>query len=405
MTSQRCISFAILLALAGPCSQQAMAQPLSPVDDVESAKQALERAQAEGAATRRRAEMLEKRAILATQQVEKAAQEAAATAARIQETEAELSRAEAQVRIIDARLDGLTAKLAERQRPLMRLTAALQRLSRRPSFLALLKPGSVGDAMHLRALLETLIPEIENRTADLRADIAVVRQLAKRAKAAAAEVRVIQAKLQEKRERLVAMETRARLRSRKASSIASMESEKALGLAERAKDLVGLVEEVGKQGELRNRLAVLPGPLMRPAQPEKAQVDESVTASAVAGDLKGYTLPVSGRIVAGFGDELSGRPKSRGVMLATRSEAQAVAPAKGRVAFAGPYRGYGDIVIIEHDGGWTSVVTGLAQLDAEVGDQLVEGAPIGRAGKADPVVTVELRRAGEPVNPLQYIGS
>jgi len=91
--------------------------------------------------------------------------------------------------------------------------------------------------------------------------------------------------------------------------------------------------------------------------------------------------------------------------LATRSEAQAVAPAKGRVAFAGPYRGYDDIVIIEHDGGWTSVVTGLAQLDAEVGDQLVEGAPIGRAGKADPVVTVELRRAGEPVNPLQYIGS
>ncbi|MGC1270988.1 MAG: peptidoglycan DD-metalloendopeptidase family protein, partial [Croceibacterium sp.] len=81
-----------------------------------------------------------------------------------------------------------------------------------------------------------------------------------------------------------------------------------------------------------------------------------------------------------------------------------VAPAPGRVAFAGPYRGYGRIVILEHAGGWTSLVTGLARTDVQVGDQLVGGAPLGIAGRSSPVVTLELRRLGEPVDPLPFVG-
>ena len=85
------------------------------------------------------------------------------------------------------------------------------------------------------------------------------------------------------------------------------------------------------------------------------------------------------------------------------SKLEAVAPAPGRVVFAWPYRGYGSIVIIEHSGGWTSLITGLAQLDARVGDQLVLGSPLGITGAGRPVITLELRRNGEPVNPLEYI--
>ena len=80
-----------------------------------------------------------------------------------------------------------------------------------------------------------------------------------------------------------------------------------------------------------------------------------------------------------------------------------MAPAAGRVAFAGPYRGFGQIVIIEHAGGWTSLVTGLAQLDARVGDQLVAGAPLGITGPGRPVLGVGLRHAGAPVNPIDQL--
>ena len=116
-----------------------------------------------------------------------------------------------------------------------------------------------------------------------------------------------------------------------------------------------------------------------------------------------YLLPVTGRTVVGFGAQ-QGSASSSGVTLAPRPGAQVVAPAAGRVAFAGAYRGYGRIVIIEHPGGWTSLVTGLARTDVAVGATLVAGAPLGIAAEADPQVTLELRSEGEPVNPLRFVG-
>jgi len=73
------------------------------------------------------------------------------------------------------------------------------------------------------------------------------------------------------------------------------------------------------------------------------------------------------------------------------------------VAFAGPYQGYGSIVIIEHGGGWTSLVTGLATLDARVGKAVLAGSPLGRAGPGRPVLSLELRKDGAPLNPLDFL--
>ena len=95
---------------------------------------------------------------------------------------------------------------------------------------------------------------------------------------------------------------------------------------------------------------------------------------------------------------------SRGLTLAPIAGAQVVAPAAGRIAFAGPYRGYGNIVIVEHDGGWTSLVTGLARSQVDIGETVVAGAPLGSADPTEPSVTLELRHDGEPVNPLLYTG-
>jgi septal ring factor EnvC (AmiA/AmiB activator) len=60
-------------------------------------------------------------------------------------------------------------------------------------------------------------------------------------------------------------------------------------------------------------------------------------------------------------------------------------------------------VIIEHENGWTSLVTGLASLDAAVGQPVTAGSPLGLAAAVTPTVTLELRQQGKPVNPLDYI--
>jgi septal ring factor EnvC (AmiA/AmiB activator) len=285
------------------------------------------------------------------------------------------------------------------------LTGALQRLSRRPPLLALLRPGSVRDAVYMRALLDTMLPEVEARTAGLRAAIARGRALEQQAGAAAAGLADAQAQMRVRRSQLAVLESQQRLAGREASGIAARESERALALSEKARDLGDLVTAVGQQGALRAQLAALPGPIMRPTRPEDSQVIGAGEFTPPPAGLSSYMLPVTGRLVTGFGEQAPGQARANGLVLAPRALAQAVSPAPGRVAFAGPYRGYQSIVIIEHDGGWTSLITGLARLDVAVGDVLVAGSPIGVTGPGNPQVIVELRQGGVPVNPLQYIRS
>lgn len=387
---------------------EALTQPgilsvLDPAVNATQAQQEMLTARREGDAARKRAEALEAKARAVGEKAERTAREAAAVAARIQETEAAIAAQRAGMRLIAVQRADLRAQLAERQEPLARLAGSLQRLSRRPPLLALLRPGSVQDAVYMRALLDTMLPEVERRTADLRGAIERGRALEGRARVASAALGQEQARLRERRRQLAALEASQRLAGRQVSGIAAREGERAVALAEKARDLGDLVTQVGQQGRLRDELAALPGPVTRPPRPQQAQVIQASQFVPAPSGLSGYVLPVAGRVVTGFGEQASGQARSIGLTLAPRALSQAVAPAAGRVAFAGPYRGFDRIVIVEHQGGWTSLVTGLARLDVAVGDQVVAGSPIGVAGPGDPRVMVELRRQGVPVNPLQYI--
>lgn len=408
LKSYRIALRAIGLAAAGYALAGVSAQQATVYDDIGETRRALDQARAEGQAARSRAEQLEADAARVSEAAERTARESAALAARIQQAEAEIAGQEASIALIARERADLRARLAERQQPLIRLTAALQRLSRRPPVLALLRPGSVRDTMYMRALLETMLPEVEQRTAALRSEIERGKALEQRARSAAGQLRQSETALNTRRQSLLALETRQRLESRQATGVADREAERALALAEQARDLGTLVDDLGRAGALRAELARLPGAILRPARPEDAQVlatEGAVDAAAAPAALRGYLLPVAGRLVAGFGAEAPGQPRSRGVILAARGGAQVIAPAPGRVAFAGPYRGFGQIVIIDHAGGWTSLVTGMAQLDTRVGDSLLAGSPLGTAGPGQSQVSVELRRDGEPVNPLEYLGN
>lgn len=399
--------FLLMIALGAGClavvADRLGAQQATAYQDVDATRKALHDARVEGEIARARAESLEAEAARATAQADRTAREAAAIAARIQQAEAEVGQSDARARLIAREQAVLRARLAERQQPLVRLTAALQRLSRRPPALALLRPGSIQDTMHMRAIFETMLPQIRQRTAALRSEIDRARQLQRRAELAASQLRASEVRLKAQRRQLVALETRQRLDSRAAVGEADREAERALALAEQAQDLGSLVSRLGEAGALREALARLPGPVLRPARPADAQVTAVEASSVPANGPRGYILPVAGRLITGFGTVASGQAPSRGLTLGPRPGAQVVAPGGGRVAFAGPFRGFGRIIIIEHDGEWTTLVTGLSRLDARVGETLVAGSPIGLAPNENPLVTIELRRSSDSVNPLEYI--
>ncbi|EGD60241.1 peptidase M23B [Novosphingobium nitrogenifigens DSM 19370] len=368
------------------------------------AGQALGSAERSLADARARAERLDRDAASASQALDRTAREAAAVAARIQQAEAEIGLAHARIAVIDRQRTILRQRIARREQPLVRLTAALQMMARRPLVFSLLRADSLRETVWLRATLETMLPEVARRTAALRAELIRGRQLQQEARTLAAGLGQSRQTLAARQRDLVMIESRQRVASRAASGNASREADRVLALSEEARDLGALVTRLHQDDELAMRLAALPGPVARPAGGAGVTGNFVLLdrpAPAVVAHFSGI-LPVTGRLVSGYGEMTPTGPR-QAIVFAPAGGAQAVAPADGRIAFAGPYRGYGRIVIIEHDGGWSSLVTGLGRLDAAVGDRVVQGAPIGAAEPGRPQVTIELRKDGVPVNPMEFL--
>ena len=378
----------------------------SSASDPEQLRASLEQAQRAASQAARRAQQLESEANSANEAAEKTTREAAALAARIQQAEADILAAQARYALISDQRRVLDARLAERQQPLVQLTGALQNMARRPIVLSALQPGSLKDTVYVRAVLETTLPEIHQRTASLRGELERGRELERDARQAIASLQAGETELQERRDELTALAASQRLASREARLLAQRENQRALERGENARDLDEWVAELGRAGSLREELAALSGPILRPPRPGASRVMQSTLAQPSprsTGAPSALQLPVQGTPILGFGEEDQAGLPSSGLQLLPGPGAQVVAPAEGRVAFAGPYRGFGRIVIIDHGGGWTSLITGLARSDVDTGSRVIGGSPIGTAPTSNPAITLELRRDGTPVNPLDHM--
>lgn len=352
-----------------------------------------------------RSTRLEAQAAAASSEADRLKKRSAALAARIQSAEADISAGEARVALVSRRLAGRRARLAQQQQPLLELAASLQQLSRQPPVSVLAQPGSLTDMVHARAVIDAAMPVIERRTVGVRRELTLLQATRRQQAVALKALGASKAQLAQRRDALTRLENEGRLRSRELMSSAQLEADRALGLGEKARDIVDLMDSLEADGAVRAELAQLAGPLPRPRNPEGSMTSAAPPAAAEAELTAGaYRLPVVGRIVAGLGEVNESGVRSRGVTIAARPGGQVVAPAPGRVGFAGDYRGYGKIVIIDHGGGWVSLLTGMIALSVGVGDTLDAGTPIGRAGSDDSRITVELRRGGRPVDIVAMIG-
>lgn len=386
-----------LLLLTMALASVALAQ--TPADQRTRLAQA--RAQSQAAAARSAA--LDRAAAAEQDQARQARAQEAAVAARVQQAEADIAAGQARIAIIGRLLDDQRARLAAKQGPVARLMGALQGLAMRPAIISVMQPGSVDDLVHVRAVLASTLPVVRARTADVRSDLARTRRLQAQAALATRTLAESRTRLEAQRLALTRLEAEHRLRSRALGRDALFESDRAIALGERARDIVDLTDQVGNEAATRESLAALPGPLPRPPKPGEATTPvDPRTWSATAPP---YRLPVAGRVVTGLGELSDAGVRSRGLTIATAAGAQAVAPATGRIAFAGPFRDYGTIVIVDHGGGWTSLVSGLASTSVRIGESVVQGTPIGQAGRGEaPRITVELRRRDRAVDMTPLVG-
>jgi len=344
-------------------------------------------ARREAAVADARSRALDARAQRATDAAERARVRNEALAARIEAAEAGLTLSESRIARVGRLQAAQRARLAERQRPLVRLTAALETMTRRPAALALIRPGTIADAAHVRALLAATLPEIRRRTVALRAEVARSAALRGQFEAARSALAASRADLSERRTALARFEADQRTRSSALSGLATAEADRALAFGEEARALAATIGTRRYQEALAASLARLPGPLPRPdgsgAAPRRARVP--------------YLLPVEGRLVTGVGEISDGGVHARGLTFETAAGAPVVAPANGRILYAARFGAYANVVIIDHGRAWATVVTNLAVLDVAAGQMVRRGDRLGRTGSGSPRVSIELRHEGEPV--------
>ncbi len=370
----------LLLALAPLGITGALMAQGAPSLDAQ--RRALTDAKARAVTAERRSEFLRQEASNAANAVDRLVAQRAVLSAEMDAAAAQIEAANARIAIIARRQRAQRTQLGEESEPMLRLNAALQRMTGRPTALMIMQPGERSDYVHLRAVMATVQPEITRRTGALRQQITVQNELRSQELVALESLGDARSRLQNRRTALAKLEGDARGRAGDFSADAAAEFEQAIAQGERARDIVADIETLRLSGEKAAALAALDGPMLR-AGP---------TTSRITGSA--YKIPEGGNLVLGFSELTPTGYRERGLRLALVPSSAVTAPAAGRITYAGSYRSFGQIVIIEHGRGWTSLVTGLASLNVTKGATIAQGAPLGRTRADRPEITLELRRNG-----------
>ncbi len=349
---------------------------------------ALAEAQAARLAAEKRARALADRAATIEDEALKAEAEAEALSARIAESEARIEEARQRETMAADRLGILRERFARQRAPLSRMLAALQRLARRPTILLVLRPSSVRDYVRTRAMVAAITPQIARQTRSVRGNLAEMQSLARTSAAARIARQDAAAELDRRRAELRASGAEGRLTARSLQQAAGEARRDATLRGVEADSIAALVTAQQRTQQTEARLAELTGPIL-PAGRAGSALPENRPK-----------LPVSGRVLAGYGERDAAGGRARGLTIAPAPGAPVGAPLGGTVAFARDWRGYGTTIILRHKGGYLSVVAGLADARVREGQAVRQGELLGHALRQNPRVLYELRRSGRPVHPL-----
>jgi septal ring factor EnvC (AmiA/AmiB activator) len=328
---RRCITALGLLTMLCLTAAPAIAQSLA------AEARALGEAKQQAVIAQQRAVELERQAAGAADDAARAQAQAQAVASRIQAAEADVAAAQARIRIVSGLRARQRARLATRQAPIARLIAGLQTMARRPAALALVQRGSIADLVHVRAVLASQLPLVRARTVALRRNVAEGIRLQAEADRAIDSLRADQRRLGQQRLLLTQLEAQHRTRAQGLTDSAMLEEDRATALGEDARDIVNLMGQASERAAIARQLASLPGPVPRPPIPGHPASTIPGPATLIANRLS-YRLPVVGRLMIGLGEVSQAGVRARGLTIAPQPGTRVMAPAGGRIVYAGPFR-------------------------------------------------------------------
>lgn len=349
-----------------------------------------------------------------------------ASAKQIQNSEEKISRMESELETLRADLKKAEENFVVEDDNLIKTLSALQNLALKPTEALFVQPLTPVEIIRSAMLLREAVPYLQENAARIREDLEKIEAQKNLVEKQVARI-IRQKKILEKEHEQMKALVQRKSKIRNAVEIKSIKAKKKVEqLASQANDLRDLLnklekqrqEKLRRQEEERRRLAELKAAEARRAAEETKKLEEKQRADLIkfkpevineVGEnfvkAKGHLLrPARGPVVTAYGEQMSKGVTSKGIIIKTRSQAQVISPYDGTVIFAGPFRGYGNLIIIEHGQGYLSLLAGLEEVDCELGQMLLAGEPVGQMPESgDARLYVELRKDNHPVNPLTWI--
>ena len=339
-------------------------------------------------------------------------------AAQVRGVETRIGDAEARLRPLDFREQQIRGSLDSRRSEIVEVLAALQRAGRRTPPALLIRPEDALQSLRTAMLLGAVVPELRGRAEKLAGDLGELVALRKTIATERDALGLDRDKLKDDQVRLAALVDE---RQRQQSAIEKdMEAEgaRAITLSKQVDSLQGLIAKMEQDLKSAAKAAATASLQGAPASPNGkpnlgALKDPARLSPAIAfGSAKGlFALPVNGTRIRDFGGSDGAGGVQKGISLASRAGAQVTTPCDGWVVYAGPFRSYGQLLILNAGGGYHVLIAGMERISVNIGQFVLTGEPVATMGStsqvasilatnaSQPVLYIEFRKDGTPIDP------
>jgi septal ring factor EnvC (AmiA/AmiB activator) len=392
-------------------AQQAATTATSPDDAIKQREQELEAAREQ---QRKATELQDKlKADIAAigQDRSKLNQQLIDIAGQVRSVETRIADAEARLQPLDGREREIRTSLDSRRSDVIEVLAALQRAGRRTPPALLVRPEDALQSLRTAMLLGAVVPELRVRAEKLAADLGELVALRK-------TISTDRDKLREDQTRLAALVDERQRQQSAAEKDMETEGARAIALSKQADNLQGLIAKMEQDlksaakaaatASLQGAPATVNGKPNLGALKDPARMSPAVAFASAKGL---FSYPVNGTKIREFGGSDGAGGVQKGISLAAKPGAQVTTPCDGWVVYAGPFRSYGQLLILNAGGGYHVLIAGMERISVNIGQFVLTGEPVATMGStsqvasilatnaSQPVLYVEFRKDGTPIDP------
>jgi murein hydrolase activator len=339
-------------------------------------------------------------------------------AGRVRSVETRIDDAEARLRPLDAREAQIRASLDSRRSEIAEVLSALQRAGCRAPPALLVRPEDALMSLRTAMLLGSVVPEMRARAEKLVSDLGELITLRKAIATERDQLALDRDKISEDQTRLASLVDERQKKQSVAEKDMEAESTRAVALARQVDSLQGLIAKMeqdvkgaakaAETASLQGTPAALSGKPNLGALKDPGRLSPAMAFASTKGSL---AMPVNGVKIREFGGSDGVGGLQKGISLASRAGSQVTTPCDGWVVYAGPFRSYGQLLILNAGGGYHVLIAGMERISVSIGQFVLTGEPVATMGSTSqiasvlaanatrPVLYIEFRKDGTPIDP------